>query len=685
MRTVNEESTFILSPAPSYPGRFDSRRRRLGWLHFRPDCLQWANNAPTLLAVLSTAAIILGMVHMGFVNVSLTTIEKRYHMKSEHTGMIAGAFNVAFCVMCLPIAYLASQPGASRARWIGGGMVMVAVGSLVYAAPHFFTPPYNVTGSSNSNVNLTLCVDKFQMSLGDPVKPPDWNFNVFYVFLFAQVVMGTGCVPLVVLAVAFIDSSVSRRRSALFIGIFGAMIVTGAAFGFALGSFLLTYYVDWPAVDPATVGLSPANDLWLGCWWMGFVITGVASALVAVPLIAFPASIPKSLEDLEEDALKLQDASDDGPPQFKNLLTNIPFMGLACAEVFPSLLGAGMGAFMPKVVESQFSLSASTAALLVGVTGVPSGFLGSVLGGWLLKRFNADTRQTLYVCLWGSVALVFSSFSFFIYCPNAPFAGVTVPYHNSSLVEGLSNLESTCNSACGCQHVSYNPVCGSDNLIYYSPCHAGCSSLQQNPYMDKKVFGECSCVSRKSSSHTPSLHQKFLPENYQYSLATLEGQIYDAPKAMINGTILTQQQATRVAGSILAESSVIQDKCPAPCFGLLILFFACFFVVIAATFALNIASQSVCLRCVKENERDLAFALRSQVTRSVGGIMGPVLFGLFLDRNCLLWEQLDDGALGSCAIYEHFSMDRTLLYAAFIMRASAVFFYALAFWGHVRR
>jgi hypothetical protein len=27
------------------------------------------------------------------------------------------------------------------------------------------------------------------------------------------------------------------------------MIVTGAAIGFALGSFLLTYYIDWPSAD----------------------------------------------------------------------------------------------------------------------------------------------------------------------------------------------------------------------------------------------------------------------------------------------------------------------------------------------------------------------------------------------------------------------------------------------------
>lgn len=32
-----------------------------------------------------------------------------------------------------------------------------------------------------------------------------------------------------------------------------------------------------------------------------------------------------------------------------------------------------------------------------------------------------------------------------------------------------------CNVACGCRPEHYSPVCGSDGLMYYSPCHAGCS------------------------------------------------------------------------------------------------------------------------------------------------------------------------------------------------------------------
>lgn len=41
------------------------------------------------------------------------------------------------------------------------------------------------------------------------------------------------------------------------------------------------------------------------------------------------------------------------------------------------------------------------------------------------------------------------------------------------------DISSSCNAVCHCEQ-KFDPVCGRDNIMYYSACHAGCRELNED-------------------------------------------------------------------------------------------------------------------------------------------------------------------------------------------------------------
>lgn len=40
------------------------------------------------------------------------------------------------------------------------------------------------------------------------------------------------------------------------------------------------------------LGLTPESNVWVGAWWIGFLLSAVLCGLLALPLLAFPAALP---------------------------------------------------------------------------------------------------------------------------------------------------------------------------------------------------------------------------------------------------------------------------------------------------------------------------------------------------------------------------------------------------------
>ena len=53
--------------------------------------------------------------------------------------------------------------------------------------------------------------------------------------------------------------------------------------------------------------------------------------------------------------------------------------------------------------------------------------------------------------------------------------------------ERVGNLTAQCNMNCGCLASQFDPVCSVNGITYFSPCHAGCQSINATDSLEQQV------------------------------------------------------------------------------------------------------------------------------------------------------------------------------------------------------
>ncbi|XP_061128593.1 solute carrier organic anion transporter family member 4A1 isoform X1 [Syngnathus typhle] len=625
-----------------------------GWGALTPKAIQVFNTPRWVLFFLCVASFLQGMIINGFINTVVTTIERRFDLPSYQAGLIASTYDIAACICLAFVSYFGGT--GHKPRWLGWGVLLMALGSLIFALPHFTTPPYQVSLSKQSGMCSANRTSPCQYQEGGGLS------SYRFVFMLGQFLHGVGATPLYTLGVTYLDENVKSNYGPVYTGIFYTAAIVGPAAGYLLGGYFLNIYTE----INLTTDMTPENPLWVGAWWIGFLLGGAAALLVAFPILGYPRQLPGSQEHKAmrvSEAHQLKDGSHTtaSDPQFGKsvkdmpksvllLLKNPPFLFLCLAGATEATLIAGMSTFGPKFLEAQFSLSASEAATWFGYMVVPAGGGGTFLGGYIVKKLKLRCRGIIRICMLCATVSLIATFIFLIYCPNVPLAGITAPYQSavkspkdqfkqlnvlpshlgprnssSSVTESLTV---SCNEACSCVWELYNPVCGADNIMYYSPCHAGCTSVNHTEdSTGKKVYSGCSCV------------------------------------VVANASL--DQNGFAVAG-----------KCGSRCKHMSA-FLSFFFIIIFFTFLCSIPALTATLRCVPDSQRSFGLGIQWIVVRTFGGIPGPIAFGSMIDISCLLWQD-QCGEQGSCYLYQNSAMSRYMLLAGVIYKVLGTIFFLLA-------
>ncbi|XP_074992699.1 solute carrier organic anion transporter family member 4C1 [Calonectris borealis] len=604
-------------PAAEAEAEAEAEEGPCGWGPCAPKALQLCNNPEGYLAAYSLLAIFQGIVVNGLINISISTIERRYELNSSLTGLISASYDIAFCILSLFVSFVGER--GHKPRWLAFSAFMLGLGSLIFSLPHFSSGKYHygakledtcqIPGTSSAN---------FTCSASTKSSLPKY----LYVFILGQLLLGVGGTPLYTLGTAFIDDSVPKHKSSLYIGIGYAMSLLGPAIGYVLGGQLLNIYIDIQI--PESTKMDQDDPRWLGAWWIAFLACFFAIWLLIIPFSCFPKHLPGTAKIQAEKVSETHNDGSEALVETKNigrsfkdfpmalliLLKNPVLMSLIIASSSEALVATGFATFLPKFIENQFGKTSSFSATLGGLVLIPAAALGQIISGILVSKCKMDCKSIIKFMIGTcSVALLLNTVFLFAKCGNEPFAGVSETYNGTGM---LNNLTAPCNANCRCLRSMYYPVCGRDEVQYFSPCFAGCASHLFNNV--KKMYHNCSCIGK--------------PKRENGS----EDFLYEA----------------------------VSGKCPTQC-KFLPLFLIFFFFAVVFTFMAVTPTTVAILRCVPDKQRSFALGVQSVFLRLLGTIPGPILFGVAIDNSCTLWDINECKTKGACWVYDNERMAYLLM------------------------
>ena len=307
----------------------------------------------------------------GFSSIVVTSLERRFRFSSTAVGFLLVSFDISVLFSIIFVSYFGEK--RNKPRWMGYGLVLQGIGALVYSSPQYIFGSYQ-TGLVG-NLTLEAC------ELATDVAPDCHSFNAlaYCILLLGNTLIGIGVAPLFTLGLSYIDDVNLPAVVPLHIGVFYVCVAVGPALGYGLGGIFLSIYVD-PWVETRLQETDPG---WVGAWWICFVLSSIASLILAVPFFLYPRLLSNHQQILDahknehatnytskygnEDSLL--DQLKAFPMHLYLLFKSASFMFVTGGLSFLFLTLYGLVSFGPKFIESVFNIPASTASLLAGGIG----------------------------------------------------------------------------------------------------------------------------------------------------------------------------------------------------------------------------------------------------------------------------------------------------------------------------
>ncbi|XP_074650694.1 solute carrier organic anion transporter family member 3A1-like [Tubulanus polymorphus] len=486
----------------------------------KPACLRPCINIKLFTIVLAIIVVFHGAMST-YILAVLTTIEKALQITSAKAGFISSANDIGFLAFVVVASYLGGR--MNKPFVIGVSSIVVGVATICSSLPYYiFRDNQDPTPAKISSVvfenmtaNVTATPDKDLCYAGrenlsyaalcneESAIAENTKSTISYaIIIISQVVLGIGVSPIWSLGMSFIDDNLGKHSSPIYIGILFSIRTLSPLVGFGIGAGMTALPVDLKPTD-----LTQRDPEFIGAWWAGFLLIGIGTIAVSIPMLMFPGKMPdvvenevelKALDDTDQQSEKSNNPMSmmlsnkganekinlkDFPKAVVRLFTNPVFVCQILAACINMFYIIGFYSFMPKYVEKQFGFSASKASMMLGSISALPTCIGTICGGVIVSKLKLSLIKIARLGFISSVLTVCIHASLIgIGCDQAPFNGLSVR-------DNQMNFTQTCNSHCNCLSSNYDPVCDSDGISYYSACHAGCESAPVNA-----IYTNCSCI-----------------------------------------------------------------------------------------------------------------------------------------------------------------------------------------------
>ena len=233
-------------------------------------------------------------------NAVISTLERVFYLDSVQSGLFLALYDLATVFSSPVIGYLGGR--YSSPIFFSLNMIIVGIGNMMIASSNFVFRDKNYT----FNYDLVQTTASFNNVLFQCYKDPSNGTSVTdtsclrqerlsssaqhaKLLLYAgNFVNGIGSVALFTIGIAYIERIFPKDKAAYCQGIYFAVGTVGGALGIAAtGRFLLVFTRLTPRKRLPS-WLTPSHPLWIGCWWLPYIIYGAVCFFLGLFVSGLP-------------------------------------------------------------------------------------------------------------------------------------------------------------------------------------------------------------------------------------------------------------------------------------------------------------------------------------------------------------------------------------------------------------